>query len=120
MAKKNLASLMSGIIGESSPSLMAENAPQEVAKTSVENISATPEKEAEKGTAKRGRPVVNKEPVTSVTFNAPESVLSKLKYISFVDGITQKDIIISSLLSYIDSWEAENGPVRLPKKKSKN
>lgn len=115
MAKKNLASLMSGIIGESSPSLMAENAPQEAENSSVETISTA----AKAVSVKRGRPVVNKEPVTPVTFNAPESVLSKLKYISFVDGTTQKNIIISSLLSYIEAWEADYGKIVLPKIKSK-
>lgn len=51
------------------------------------------------------------------TFIVDPEVVRKLKYISLVESNLLKDVISEALTSYIESWESENGRIRLPKKK---
>jgi hypothetical protein len=58
------------------------------------------------------KPLTEKIDKTSLSIKA----LTKrsIKYISFMDGKTQTDIVEEALTSYITQWEKTNGPI--PKK----
>lgn len=51
------------------------------------------------------------------TFIVDPEVVRKHKYISLVESNLLKDVISEALNSYIESWEEENGKIRLPKVK---
>lgn len=126
MAKKNLASLMNGIMGDDK---------QNVSETVDNNTVGTeaPEQEAAEVTdemkqnleaARRrnvGRPrkgsTSGKQEETRATFIVSPEVIRKLKYIALVDGTLLKDIIAEALDTHIAAWESENGRILLPKKK---
>lgn len=126
MAKKNLASLMNGIMGEPKPQ------EEEVVKTSAaieqsadESTSEVTEDMKESLEAKRyrnvGRPKKgtssSKKEETRATFIVDPELIRKLKYISLVESSLLKDVISEALTGYIEAWETENGKIRLPKKK---
>lgn len=108
MAKKNLQSLMSGIIGSE---------PQK----STEEVQPTNDSRETKNvpTAQRGpgRPKksdnVDK---NRATFILPTDTHKKLRYISLMEGINQQDIVADALDVYIENWEKENGKIKMPKK----
>lgn len=112
MAKKNLQSLMSGIIGSQPES-------------SDPNVSTPPQdsmkkqQEAPQGAERptRGRPRrADSEEKVRTTFVLPADLPRKLRYISLMDDILQQDIVAEALNDYIDRWEAENGKIKMPKK----
>lgn len=51
------------------------------------------------------------------TFIVDPEVVRKLKYVSLAEGSLLKDVIAEALNSYLDTWESENGKIRLPKVK---
>lgn len=108
MAKKNLQSLMSGIIG-SEPQKSTENV--QPTNTSQETQN---EPQAQRGPG-RPRRSDNVEK-TRATFILPTDTHKKLRYISLMDGINQQDIVAEALEVYIEKWETENGPIKMPKK----
>lgn len=110
MGKKNLAGLMAGIIGESSPSMSPSEANNPPAEEKSKEVSTKPGP---------GRPSKKKEPETAATFLVSDILLKKLKYICYADGVMQKEIINSALSAYIENWEKENGNIVLPVKKHK-
>lgn len=123
MAKKSLASLMNGIMGE------AEDARQEdihsVAESksmvtdAPESVTDNPSSTAEaKPKGKPGRPRKPQEKSDEVraTFIIDPDTLRKVKYISLIEDCLLKDVIADALNGYIDKWEAANGRIRLPKK----
>ena len=105
MAKKNLSSLMDGLIGA---------VPQ--AQSTSENMS---EKQTEKSKAGRPRKNVDENSLKEVraTFIVNQDNLQKIKYISLVESSMLKDIVAEALSSFIENWEKENGSIRLPKSK---
>lgn len=111
MAKKNLSALMSGIMGTPDPQ-------QEEVETSRSNNTPDPV-ESEKTKLpekKRGRPRnVTKE--ERATFIINPELLRKIKYISLVDGLMQKEILDEALKNYISEWENRNGTIRIPRTK---
>ena len=114
MAKKNLASLMSGIMGDAKFSI-----PEETSSTTQEvPVSVVTEEMKENLEAKRrqnvGRPRKQTTEVRA-TFIVDPEVVRKLKYVSLAEGSLLKDVIAEALNSYLDTWESENGKIRLPK-----
>lgn len=118
MAKKNLASLMSGIMGDTKPLT-----PEESSTTQEVPVSEVTEEMKENLEAKRrrnvGRPrkgetgkLTNE---VRATFIVDPEIVRKLKYVSLAEGSLLKDVIAEALNAYLDSWESENGNIRLPK-----
>lgn len=119
MAKKNLASLMNGIMGDSKPivSEVPSEDPQEVPVSEVtDEMKNTLEA---KRRQKVGRPRKDengsKTNEVRATFIVDPEVVRKLKYISLVESNLLKDVISEALTSFIESWESENGKIKLPK-----
>lgn len=111
MAKKNLASLMDGILGDSNTNdETTAKAPQ-----ITESMNADLQT---KRYEKVGRPRKNEEKVASkdirATIIADSDVMRKIKYISVVDGILIKDVIGDALQKKIEDWETENGKIKFP------
>lgn len=107
MAKKNLASLMNGIMG-------TENSPQEENKSEISHKNNTFE-ESQPASKGRGRPKTQKSwKIKLATFVTDVDQMKKIKYISLVDDKMQKDILHEALESYIESWEASHGKINLP------
>lgn len=121
MAKKNLASLMNGIMGDSKPnetevtSGMSQEVPvSEVTEEMKENLELTRRRNV--GRPRKGESGTKTEE-TRATFIVDPELIRKIKYISLVESTLLKDVISDALTSYIEKWEAENGKIRLPKKK---
>lgn len=119
MAKKNLASLMSGIMGDVKPSVTEEisNNPQEELESIVtdemkENLEAKRRRNV--GRPRKGESG-NKSNDVRATFIVDPEIVRKLKYVSLAEGLLLKDVIAEALNAYLDSWEAENGNIKLPK-----
>lgn len=119
MAKKNLASLMSGIMGDAKPSI-----PEETSGATQETpVSEITDEMRENLEAKRRRNVGRPRKEESgrqanevrATFIVDPETVRKLKYVSLAEGSLLKDVIAEALNSYLDTWEAENGKIRLPK-----
>lgn len=50
------------------------------------------------------------------TFIISAELLRKIKYISLMEDLLQKDVVGMALFDYVSKWEQENGNIRLPKK----
>lgn len=116
MAKKNIASLMSGLMGEPTSSgndTSISSLPNKEEKTSEDSTKA--------GRRRPGRPRKGEtvEPSNEIraTFIVNQDLIKKIKYISLVDDSLLKDVIDNALSEYIANWESENGEIRLPKGK---
>ena len=116
MAKKNLASLMSGIMSDETPA----NVPVEVASTPEvtdemrDNLEARRKKNV--GRPRKDEVVVRPNEIRA-TFIVDPELVRKVKYISLVEGNLLKDVINSALRNYINAWEEENVKIRIPKKR---
>ncbi|ROT11948.1 hypothetical protein EEL50_12685 [Muribaculaceae bacterium Isolate-105 (HZI)] len=121
MAKKNLASLMNGIMGDSKP-MVSEVSSEERLEIPVSEVTEEMKDNLEaKRRQKVGRPRKgesgSKVEETRATFIVDPELIRKIKYISLVENNLLKDVISEALSSFIKSWEEENGKIRLPKKK---
>ncbi|MBD5583779.1 MAG: hypothetical protein HDQ88_01730 [Clostridia bacterium] len=124
MGKKNLASLMNGIMGEPNQEVIksdnqliepsAEPESLEVTEEMKENLETKRYRNV--GRPKKGTTTSKKEE-TRATFIVDPELIRKLKYISLVESSLLKDIISEALTGYINEWEEENGKIKLPKKK---
>lgn len=124
MGKKNLASLMNGIMGEPNQKVVksdnqiiepvTEPESSEVTEEMKENLETKRYRNV--GRPKKGTNTPKKEE-TRATFIVDPELIRKLKYISLVESSLLKDIISEALTGYINEWEEENGKIRLPKKK---
>lgn len=121
MAKKNLASLMNGIMGESRPT---EPVAPAIGQSEATATEVTEEMKANLEVNRRrnvGRPRKgesgSKTNEVRATFIVDPELIRKVKYISLVEGSLLKDVISEALTTYIGAWEAENGKIRLPPKK---
>lgn len=108
MAKKNLHSLMSGIIGpeHSEPIEKIE------VSSSVQSQGSSDEQPKRPGRPKS----TGYSDDVRATFIVSAEVLRKLKYIALMESRLQKDIVGDALDRYIQQWEAENCKIKLPKK----
>ena len=121
MAKKNLASLMNGIMGDTKPSEpeipvigQPESAAAEVTEEMKANLEANRRRNV--GRPRKGESGSKNNEVRA-TFIVDPELIRKVKYISLVESSLLKDVISEALTSYIEAWESENGKIRLPKKK---
>jgi hypothetical protein len=120
MAKRDLASLMSGIIGEKSPAETPEvesnnaQVAAEVTDEMKENLETRRKRNV--GRPRKGE-TGSKSNEVRATFIVDPDLVRKVKYISLVEGNLLKDVINSALQEYINAWESANGKIRLPKKK---
>lgn len=111
MAKKDLASLMNGIMG-------SQKSDDNVNKTIMDDVCDEPEvgRKNRVGRPRKGETVI---PVNEVraTFIVNPEVVRKIKYISLVEGSLLKEVIGEALGSYVKNWESVNGKINLPKAK---
>lgn len=128
MAKKNLASLMDGIIGDDS---IRENQESAISKTSEssDSFDNTDSPGADKSgiqqppRRKPGRPpksVADRLDEVRATIIVESDVLKKIKYISLIEGTMIKEVMNEAFRSYISVWESTNGKIRLPQKRNQN
>lgn len=109
MAKKNLHSLMSGIIG-----------PDNNIDTPVEtpnNPTTLPTNNQTTTKPRPGRPkksLIKDEKRMTLAVSA--DLLRKVKYISLMDDRLLQDVVNEALLSYVAQWEEENHKIKMPKK----
>lgn len=121
IAKKNLASLMNGIMGDNrphEPEVQAIEQPEITAAEVTDEMRANQEANRRRnvGRPHKGESGSKANEVRAIFIVDPE-LIRKVKYISLVEGSLLKDVISEALTSYIESWESENGKIRLPKKK---
>lgn len=118
MAKKNLASLMNGIMGETKPAEPAIEQPEATAAEVTEEMKANLEANRRRnvGRPRKGESGSKTNEVRA-TFIVDPELIRKVKYISLVESSLLKDVISEALITYIEAWESENGKIRLPKKK---
>lgn len=114
MAKKNLTSVLGGIIGsnpEEQPIVEAQ-AP-EITEEMEENLEVR-----RRQNVGRPRKMSSIERKTSndtrATFIVDAELLRKLKYISLAESLLLKEALNTALTNYVEAWEAENGKIRLP------
>lgn len=115
MAKKNLTSLISGIMGENTESTQLDTHAPEITSEMQENLEA--KRRQNVGRPKKAAPAKPTNE-TRATFIVDADIVRKLKYISLAEGQLLKEVVNTALTSYIDQWESENGQIRLPGLKS--
>lgn len=128
MAKKNLASLMDGIIGDDSIRQNQESAIPKTSETSDSSNNSElsgADKTGVQPTQRRkpGRPpksAADRLEEVRATIIVEPDVLKKIKYISLIEGSMIKEVMNEAFLSYITAWEAANGKIRLPQKRNQN
>lgn len=113
MAKKNLASLMSGLMGEGQPETDEQPRTAEVAQPEQAPARETKERRGP-GRPRKGE-TAEKSNEIRATFIVDPELVKKVKYISLVDGLLLKDVVNAALSEYVDSWESRNGKIRLQK-----
>ena len=119
MAKKNLASLMDGIMGDPKPAITVEPAVKPQEATSISELT---EEMVESLESKRkrnvGRPRKGEEVIKSneirATFIVDPELIRKMKYISLVNCELLKDVVDRAFKTYIEAWETTNSRIRLP------
>lgn len=117
MAKKNIASLMNGIMGASKP-VVPEVSSEKRQEVSVSEVTDEMKDSLE---AKRrqnvGRPRKGESGAKTNEVRATFIVDPEVVRISLVESNLLKNVISEALSSFIESWESENGKIRLPKVK---
>lgn len=99
MAKKNISSLVSGLMGDTQPAT-----PQD--QTQESDIPAP---------KKIGRPKMDSNDIKATIVISPD-LMRKVKYVALMEDAMIKTIVDSALSRYIEEWEEENGKIRFPKK----
>ena len=118
MAKKNIASLMNGLMGNE-----IENTIQNIETTEdISPVTVEMKENLEKRRRQNvGRPEKGKERNQKneirATFIVDPGLIRKIKYISLVEGNLLKDVVNEALTAYISSWEESNGKINLPNSK---
>ncbi len=107
MAKKNLASLIDGIVGDRS-NMTSEDLTNDInEKTTEKRKVGRPRRDSDPGAETEVR----------ASFIVNEMQLKKLKYISLMESKMQKEVLFDALKDYIDTWEDLNGEINIPRKK---
>ncbi len=111
MAKKNLHSLMSGIIGTGNN---AGSTPEPF------KLTISTAQQPNNPTASKPRPGRPKrstiENETRATFAVSVDLLRKVKYISLMEDKLQQDVVNEAISLYVANWEEENGKIKMPKR----
>lgn len=102
MAKKNLAALMNGIMGDP----ISESP----------DVSSSHEDCPIRKPGRPRRTDSEKEREVRATFIVNQDILQKIKYVSLVDGCLLKDVIDKALSKYLEDWENHNEKIRIPKR----
>lgn len=110
MAKKNLASLMSGLMGDQTSDTNGQ----------VSELDQTSEQALSTSKPKRGRPRKSETNTSGsneirATFIVDSELVRKMKYISLAEDRMLKDVMSDALTSYVGWWESKNGEINLPK-----
>lgn len=109
MAKRNLTSVMSGIMGND-----AKPVEEVVEVTTMEKVKTEPKAEPKprKGPGRPRKGEV-REPDDSIraTFVGDRQIIRSLKYIAIMEDCMLKEIIDDAFKSYIEKWEKKNGPI---------
>lgn len=121
--KKDIASLIKGIVGEDTP-LPSTDEQGNIPKETAEALRIDPDLEEKLNKVRRakvGRPRKYSESEARergfrATFIVEKDTIRKIKYISLMDSKLLKDVIAEALTSYIEEWESSNGVINLPKK----
>lgn len=100
---------------QETPEVPANAPASEITDEMKENLEARRRQNV--GRPRKGEHHVKAEEVRA-TFIVDPELVRKLKYISLVEGNLLKDVIGEALTSFIVSWEADNGKIRLPHKKN--
>lgn len=106
MAKKNLSSLMNGIIGS-----QEESAHETPAK--IDNSDNRQDTDADASARKTSKRISENKSSDGVraTFLLPADTVRKIKYISVMENIFQQDLVAKALDDYINRWEIQNGGI---------
>lgn len=126
MAKKDIASLINGIVGGEARQEQTQQTSDrsELSTSTVEALQISPELEEKLNAVRRakvGRPrgsTTAKPREHRATFIVSEDIIYKLKYISLMDSRLLKDVVSDALLSAIAQWEEENGTIEVKPKKA--
>ena len=119
MAKKNLASLMDGIMGEPKPAITIEPAVKPQETTPVSEIteemvdSLETKRKRNVGRPRKGEDVIRSNEIRA-TFIVDPELVRKLKYISLVNCELLKDVVDRAFKTYIEAWESANNRISLP------
>lgn len=118
--KKDIASLISGIVGNEPEPLPREDSQGNIPKETAEALHITPELEEKLNKVRRakvGRPAKTdnkrRQRENRATFVVDRNIIRKLKYISLADSRLLKDIVSAALSEYIAQWETANGVINL-------
>lgn len=112
MAKKNLASLMNGIMGDipKESSGVNENRQERIEPEGTTNDNTQ--------RRKPGRPrLENKTEEIRATIIIDAELMRKVKYVSLLEDKMIKEVMNDALVSYISNWELENGKIKIPPKR---
>ena len=116
MAKKNLASLMSGIMGDTRAEEMPPTNIEVENREIRQHLNESPAQEVKQrrkpGRPPRGSNGEKSDEIRATIIVEPE-VMRKIKYISLMDDRMIKEVMNDALRDYISSWEQENGRIRL-------
>ena len=116
MAKKNLASLMSGIMGDTRTEEVSPSRVEVENRETQQLLIEHPEQEV-KQRRKPGRPPKGsngeKSDEIRATIIVEPEVMRKIKYISLMDDRMIKEVMNDALRAYISSWEHANGRIKL-------
>lgn len=116
MAKKNLQSLMSGIIGPRDSDISNQSE-----QTDGSSGEQTPKNDAvdDAAAALKARPGRPKKEVDQTcikaTFVMPSDLLKAVKFICVMEGCMQKDVVAEALKDFVKKWESENGKIQFLK-----
>ena len=119
MAKKNLASLMDGIMGDPKPAITIgpvvkpqEATPiSEVTEEMVESLESKRKRNV--GRPRKGEEVIKSNEIRA-TFIVDPELIRKMKYISLVNCELLKDVVDRAFKTYIEAWESGNNKIKLP------
>lgn len=114
MAKKDISSLVSGIMGEKAhDNKQDKQTAPDITPEMEDNLQSVRKRNVgrpKKETDASGKPLESR-----ATFIVNPEQIRKIKYISLVNGKLLKDVISDALGDYIARWEDENGSINLPK-----
>lgn len=119
--KKDIASLIKGIVGDEPAILPSEDEKGNLPTSTAEALHIDEELQEKLNKVRRakvGRPkkydeAERRERENRATFIVSKELVRKVKYISLKDSRLVKDIVADALSEYITEWETKNGVINL-------
>lgn len=96
MAKKDIASLVNGIMGTNNPTNVAETTKQPEGPATPVNVKKDDGDE-----------------IMTTSFRSPKRLMRKLRMISGAEGVGVGTIIQEAFENYIKNWESEHGSLNI-------